>query len=291
MLLGLDHAIIAVRDLSGAMKQLEHALGVTVSPGGEHPEDGTYNAIVRFGIEYLELISVRDPALAAANERGQAILQFLARGDGLLGFAFGTDDLDGDMVDIASRNLRLVGPIPGSRRRPNGSLMMWRRAAVANDLWGHTFPFLIQHNTPLQERRQWAPPEGHPLRVTGVPLLSVAVAELDPSIEAYRHLLGEPPEVVEDVPALPARRARFAVGSFRVELLQPTASTGGLADFVRSQGNGLFMITLSVSDLEKAVETLRQRGTAVGDPTPRRRAPLLDPSQTLGARFQLVEGR
>jgi len=291
MLLGLDHAIIAVRDLSGAMKQLERALGVTVTPGGEHLEDGTYNAIVRFGIEYLELISVRDPARAAANERGQSILRFLKRGNGLLGFALGTDDLDGDMAGAASRNHGLVGPVPGSRCRPDGTLMTWRRAAVAGDLWGHTLPFLVQHDTPLEERRRWAPAEGHPLRVTGIPLLSVAVAELDPNIEEYRGLLGEPPEAVEDVPALPARRARFAVGGFRVELLQPTASSGGLAGFVRSQGDGLFMITLSVPDVDIAVETLRQRGTAAGDPTPRRRAPLLDPSQTLGARFQLVEGR
>ncbi len=179
MLLGLDHAIIAVRDLSGAMQQLEHVLGVTVTPGGEHPEDGTHNAIVRFGVEYLELISVLDPARAAASERGQAVVQFLDRGDGLLGFALGTDHLDADMAGIAGRNLRLVGPIPGSRRRPNGTVMTWRRAAVANDLWGHTFPFLIQHDTPMQERRQWAPPEGHPLGVRGVPLLAVAVAELD----------------------------------------------------------------------------------------------------------------
>ena len=291
MLLGLDHAIIAVRDLSAATQQLEHALGVTVTPGGEHLEDGTYNAIVRFGVEYLELISVRDPERAAANERGQTVLQFLARGEGLLGFALGTDDLDGTMVDIASRNLRLVGQMHGARRRPNGTLMTWRRAAVANDLWGHTFPFLIQHDTTPQERKQWAPAEGHPLLVTGIPLLSVAVAELDPNIEVYRHLLGDPPEVVEEVPALPARRGRFAVGSFRLELLQPAASSGGLADFVRSQGDGLFMITLAVNDLDRAVESLRQRGTAVGNPTPRRRAPLLDPSQTLGARFQLVEGR
>jgi hypothetical protein len=291
MLLGLDHVIIAVRDLAGAMKQLERSLGVAVTPGGDHLGDGTYNAIVRFGIEYLELISVRDPKRAAANERGQGILDFLRRGDGLLGFALGTDDMDGDMKDIASRNLRLAGPMPGSRRRPDGSLMTWRRSAVGNDLWGHTFPFLIQHDTPPQERRQMAPAAGHPLRVTGVPLLSVAVAELDPNVEAYRHLLGEPPEVEEEVPALPARRARFAVEGFHLELLQPASSSGGLADFVRSRGDGLFLVTLSVPDIDKAVEILRERGTEVGDPTPRRRAPLLNPSQTLGTRFQLMEER
>ncbi len=169
--------------------------------------------------------------------------------------------------------------------------MTWQSAYVANDPYGHVLPFVIQHSTPIQERRRWVPPEGHPLRVIGVPLLSVAVGNLEANIEAYRHLLGEAPEVVEEVPALPARRARFAVESFRVELLQPAASSGGLADFVRNQGDGLFMITTSVPNIDEAVVTLRERGTSVGTPTPRRRAPLLDPSQTLGARFQLVEGR
>lgn len=291
MLLGLDHAIIAVRDLDAAMPRLESALGVTVTQGGEHPGKGTHNAIVRFGVQYLELISVRDPAEASADTRGRIVLESIARGDGLLGFAIGTDSLDADMADANSRNMHLAGPYSGSRNRPDGSLMSWRQAYVGNDPYGRVLPFLIQHNTPIEERRRWMPPQGHPLRVTGVPLLSIAVGNLEASTEAYRRLLGEPPEVVEEVPALPARRTRFALQSSRIELLQPSASSGGLADFVTTQGDGLFMITLSVPNLEEAVAFLRARGTAVGDPTPRRRAPLLDPSQTLGARFQLVEGR
>ncbi len=291
MLYGLDHAIIAVRDLEASMRQLGQFLGLTVTPGGVHPGVGTHNAIVRFGLEYIELISVRDEAAAGASDRSRIVLESVRRGDGLLGFALASDDLDGDIAAAPKRNVRLVGPVTGSRQRPDGSLMTWRTAYVANDPYGHLLPFLIQHNTPIQERRQWVPPEGHSLRVTGMPLLSIAVADLDGNLESYRHLLGEAPEVVEDVPALPARRVRFAVGNSRVELLQPAASTGGLADFVRHQGDGLFMITLSVPDIDLAVSALRERGTAVGSPTPRRRAPLLDPSQTLGARFQLVEAR
>lgn len=290
MLLGLDHVVIAVHDLDAAGRQLGHALGVTVTPGGIHPNVGTQNSIIRFGVEYIELISVRDETEAASSDRSRVVIESLRRGDGLLGYALGSDGLDADMAEAAGRNIRLTGPISGSRRRPDGSVMTWQQAYVANDPYGHVLPFLIQHGASVQERRRWAPPQGHPLRVTGIPLLSVAVGNLETSIESYRHLLGTAPEVVEEVPALPALRARFVVGNFRTELLQPTTSTTGLAEFVRGNGDGLFMITLAVEDLDQAVSTLRSRGTSVGNPTPRRRAPLLDPSQTLGARFQLVEG-
>ena len=291
MLLGLDHVIIAVRDLPSAMERFAHALGLTVTAGGDHPGSGTHNAIVSFGTEYIEIISVRDQAEAATSERGRIVRDFLSsQGDGLLGLALGTDTLDTEIAGAASRGVPLVGPVAGSRRRPDGSMMAWQLGFAAGDPFGRALPFFIQHDTPLAERRQWTPPGGHPLGATGIPLLSVAVGEMESSVDGYRRLLGKEPEVIEDVPALPARRARFAIGEFRLELLQPQASSGGLAEFVRTQGDGLFMITLSVPDVGEAVAALRQRGTAVGDPTPRRRAPLLDPSQTLGSRFQLVEG-
>lgn len=290
-MLGLDHAIIAVRDLTAARGQMERALGLTITPGGEHPGQGTHNAIVRLGTEYIEILAVRDPQEVASNEKGRLLQDFLNRGEGLLGFAVDSDNLDRDLMEIRGRGLTLEGPYQGSRRRPDGSLMTWRAATLPADPWGRKLPFVIQHDTPIQERRAWAPPGGHPLRVSGIPLLSIAVADLQPEIDQYRRLLGEPPEIVEEVPALPARRARFCIGSFRLDLLQPTATNGGLADFVHQQGGGLFMISLAVANVEEAVQFLRSRGTAVGDPTPRRRAPLLDPSQTLGARFQLVEAQ
>ncbi len=288
MLLGLDHIVIAVRDLSRASEQLQQALGLTVSPGGEHPGFGTHNAIARFGTEYLELIAVRDPEEARSTDRGRALLDFLSRREGLAGFALDSDDLERDMSEARARGFPLEGPFPGSRRRPDGRVMTWKTARVPGDLWGRKMPFLIQHDVSMQERQALAPPGGHPLRTTGIPSVSLAVADVDDSCGSYRRLLGEPPEVVEDVPALPARRARFRVGRLKLELLQPAARGGGLADFVREEGDGLFMISLAVPNVDEAVQFLRSRGTSVGNPTFRRRAPLLDHSQTLGARFQLL---
>ena len=56
--IGLDHVILVVPDLRRAMGELAFTVGLVVEPGGEHPGWGTHNAIVRFGVTYLELIAV-----------------------------------------------------------------------------------------------------------------------------------------------------------------------------------------------------------------------------------------
>ena len=50
-----DHLVIAVRDLDAAIARYQH-LGFEVTPGGKHTGRGTYNALIRFGLDYIELI-------------------------------------------------------------------------------------------------------------------------------------------------------------------------------------------------------------------------------------------
>lgn len=292
MLTGLDHAIIGLSDLSFATA-LGGALALDVSPGGVHPGWGTENAVVRFGLDYLELLAVRDAGEAEASPRGRALLERLRIGEGWLGYALASDDIEADVAAIRARGLDVEPPQRGTRRRPDGSLMAWRNSRVAGQHWGSPLPFLIQHETPVAERRAWAPPAGHLLGVTRVAAVLVAGPSLEALVADYRRLLGRDPDLVEDVPALPARRAVFAFGGsgggFRIELLEPASREGGLAEFIREFGAGLFLASLAVPDVDRAVEILRSRGTAVGEVTARRRAPLLDPRETAGARFQLVE--
>ena len=288
MLVGLDHAIIGLRDLASA-DALGSALGIAVSPGGVHPGWGTRNAIARFGLDYFELLAISDPREAAANPRGRAFLDWLRGGDGWLGYALASDDVEADSAAIRARGLDVEHPQRGARKRPDGTTMSWRTSRIAGSQWGSPLPFIIQHDCPPAERRSWAPPGGHPLGVTRVAALLVAGPSLDALTADYRKLLGREPDAVEDVPALPARRAVYVVGGFRIELLEPAASNGGLAEFARHSGPGVFLASLVVPDVDRAVAVLRARGTAVGSPTARRRAPLLDLRQTAGARFQLVE--
>lgn len=291
MLTGLDHVIIAVHDLDKAMAQLGSTLGLVVMAGGAHPGWGTHNAVVRFGLDYLELLAIRDQSEARAHPVGRAVAECLRHGEGLLGFALASDDLAADLKEMRARGLAMGEPRAGSRRRPDGTVLQWQMANVADDVLGEHAPFLIEHGSPPAERRSWMPAGGHPLTATGISAVSVAVAAIESATARYRQFLGREPAQVADVPALPARRATFRVGEQRLELLHPLANSGGLYDFVQERGEGLFLITLAVPDIDRAVQELRQRGTAVGNATPRRRAPLLDPAQTLGARFQLVEQR
>jgi len=290
VLLGLDHATIAVRDPARAAEQLERTLGLKMVPGGEYPDLGIQSSVALFGADYLELVSVRNPEIAGMNERGRILLDLLSRREArLLGYCLSSDDLDRDVAEARERGLHLEGPFSGSRRLPDGSLMVWRTSWHPHDPWGHLLPPLIHHDTDMMRRRRWVPPDGHPLRANALYSVALVVADRGEAVESYRRLLGEPPDIVEDVPEPPACRARFCVGSFRVEILQPTAPSSSLARLLKQEGEGTFLLGLAVPDLDDAVRFLRERGTAVGPPTPEGVAPLLDPSQTLGISFQLVE--
>jgi hypothetical protein len=54
----LDHLAISCADLGMGVAHVEAALGVTLSPGGQHPRYGTHNRLLGLGEgEYLEVIA------------------------------------------------------------------------------------------------------------------------------------------------------------------------------------------------------------------------------------------
>ncbi len=291
MLLGLDHAIIAVRDLTEASTQMERALGLRFSPGGEHPEWGTQNAVARLGTDYLELISVHQPDTARSNERGRILLDYLRDHEsGPLGFALTSDDLTRDTVEARNRGLELEDTSQGYRRRPDGAVVTWQTASAPDDPWGRRIPFLIQHGTAMLQRRGWEAPESNPLAASAVHSAGVLVVDLDETIDQYRSLLGTPPDSVTKLQAMAARSAIFCVESFRIELLQTAAPSGRPAERPEHQDEGLWQLTLAVADVDASVRFLRARGTAVGSPTAQGVASLQDPDQSLGVAIRLVQG-
>ncbi|HEY3366648.1 MAG TPA: VOC family protein [Symbiobacteriaceae bacterium] len=150
----LDHVVHAVRDLEAAASELRR-LGLHVVPGGDHPGWGTRNALCYFDLTYIELIAVRAgaEAEAAASDFGGRILGFLeggagrarggagldSGGDGLATAALRTGEIAGAAAAMQARGVGLVGPNPGSRRRPDGSVIAWQLALPP---W--PWPFLIQ---------------------------------------------------------------------------------------------------------------------------------------------------
>ncbi len=63
----LDHLVILVRDLARAAPDYER-LGFAVTPGGEHADGLTRNALIPFDDgSYIELVSFLDPEGASDN--------------------------------------------------------------------------------------------------------------------------------------------------------------------------------------------------------------------------------
>ena len=138
----IDHVIYAVGDLDAAAARLKGEFGLGSVEGGRHPAWGTANRIVPLGDDYLELMTVADPAQARGTAVGGPMLEALAGGERLLGWAVATDEIE----RVAERlGLEVTG---GSRTRPDGVTLSWRLAGVEHALVDGAFPFFIQWDVP-----------------------------------------------------------------------------------------------------------------------------------------------
>jgi hypothetical protein len=138
--LRIDHVLYAVSDLEAAATRFEEDLGLESIPGGRHPRWGTANRIVQLGPDYLELVGVVDPQVAADSPFGRMVRD---AGDGLLGWSVATDDLDAVAARLGLTVRR------GGRSRPDGVRLTWRYAGVEESVAsGGTLPFFIQWEGP-----------------------------------------------------------------------------------------------------------------------------------------------
>ena len=182
-LLRLDHVVIAVRDLERATASYE-AKGFTVTPGGRHPGRNTSNALVIFEDgAYLELITYSAPS---PEERWWRELD--AHGDGLVDFALLPQDLSKVVAQAKERGLAdITGPLPGGRMRPDGMRVEWQTARQAE----HDLPFLCADITPRALRVPEGEVRRHANGAIGIEEVTVAVIDVEASVERYRKLLGD----------------------------------------------------------------------------------------------------
>lgn len=217
-----DHVIVGVRDLGACMGAWREA-GFDVVEGGCHPGRGTYNAIVRFGLDYLELLSLysRDEALATGGNGAAAVRLLDAREGGMLGYALAADDIDGLAASLTAAGIEVAGPIVRSRVRPDGRTLGWRLLFPFGTTWGTPWPMFIQWDGADADRLEWERPGRHENGVTGVAGLRIAVPDLAAASTAYERMgLGAGP--------------RRNVGGTWIELAERPDSPGGVAEVVLS---------------------------------------------------------
>jgi lactoylglutathione lyase/methylmalonyl-CoA/ethylmalonyl-CoA epimerase len=92
--------------------------------------------------------------------------------------------------------------------------------------------------------------------------IGILVKDLESSLKKYTSHLGLEVKEIEEVEVENAsnRLAFLPVGDTNVELIQTTAQTGLLGDFLRERGEGIHHIALEVEDIDKTFQELRSRG-------------------------------
>ena len=200
----IDHLVYAVPDLAEGVREVEHQLGVPLTPGGSHPGLGTRNALLRIAPRvYLEVVG---PDPEQTPPPGGL---WLARGAAPLPALVTWAARSTAVHDLASgAGAPLLGPVRSmSRTKPGGDRISWTLTMPRDPLPRHGIvPFFID----------WGD-TSHPC--TGLPDEGVSLTNLrarHPDPEAVRADLGrlgvelevEPgPPALEAVLRTPERRA------------------------------------------------------------------------------------
>jgi Glyoxalase-like domain len=136
----LDHIILGCPDLDGGIEFVFRHLGVRAIPGGVHPGAGTRNALLSLGkLRYLEIMALDPSQPDAADPRNLRMLKHPA----LVGWAEHRDHLDEFAGVLHAAGIDYAGPVPGSRQRPDGSVLTWKSLPLKQDEHG-ILPFFIE---------------------------------------------------------------------------------------------------------------------------------------------------
>ena len=272
MITRFDHCVIGARDLDQASDAFRR-LGFDVRPGGRHTGLGTHNAIIRFGLDYLELLATHDAAEAArSGNPGLVIDEFLHdRPGGLLGFALASSNLDDEVArgDVPALGYVIGQPFGMQRARPDGHVLNWRLLVPGAHTWRRPWPFLIEWATPDAQRLDWDGIGQHPNGVISVAGLTIATRDLDAIENLYRNQLG-----LSVVSGAEERHRRVQL---------PDGVTLHLMD---TEGEGLVELRLRVSDLHTSRNWFDTHGIHTEGRSPSEFD--VAPSDALGARLVFV---
>jgi len=135
----------------------------------------------------------------------------------------------------------------------------------------------------------------HVRRLGRVHHVAVVVASLDAALAFWRDTLGLELDVVEDIAQDRVRIAFLPVGESKIELVEPTDDTTGVARFLAKSGEGFHHVCFEVANLAETLLRLEIDGVELIDTAPRKGAEgpvaFLHPRSCHGVLVELIEER
>jgi methylmalonyl-CoA/ethylmalonyl-CoA epimerase len=123
--------------------------------------------------------------------------------------------------------------------------------------------------------------------------VALVVRSIAEASRFWRESLGLELEAVQDVPQDRVRIAFLAVGESKVELVEPTDDTTGVARFLAAKGEGFHHVCFEVPNLAEALLRLEIDGVELIDSAPRHGAEgpvaFIHPRSCHGVLVELIE--
>ena len=129
------------------------------------------------------------------------------------------------------------------------------------------------------------------MKATRIDHVAVVVKDLEAAVAAYQHNFDLEKAGGGEVPGLGIHNAFLQIGGASIELVTPTSATGPVAEFLDQRGEGMYLLSLEVEDLDEAVAHLQETGARlrVADGSTGQRLAFVSPKSAHGVLLQLLE--
>jgi catechol 2,3-dioxygenase-like lactoylglutathione lyase family enzyme len=258
MITGLDHVVVAVRDLDAGVRAYETLLGRAVSwRAGAH---GGGAEVATFGLANVALELIAPSADGPTADRLRTVLD--AQGEGLASVAFAVDD-----IQRAHRRLQRVALDPEpivdgeSVDRPSGARRRWRRTRASTPATHGVRIFLMQQTPPPPAALLVA----QSAAAAGLDHVVIRTSDPDRAAALYGARLGLDLRLDRSNPEWGARLLFFRCGDLIVEIAHD------LREGVASGLDRLRGLSWRVPDAGSARDRLHAAGLDVSEARPGRK--------------------
>ena len=129
-----------------------------------------------------------------------------------------------------------------------------------------------------------------PIKINHV---AMVVQDIDAALNFWEQTFGLELDHVEDVPSQKSKVAFLPLGESEIELVQPTTSDSGLANFLEKRGEGMHHICIEVEDIDATLAELKSKGVRlindVPEELPGRKMAFIHPKAANGVLVELYQ--
>ena len=129
-----------------------------------------------------------------------------------------------------------------------------------------------------------------PIKINHV---AIVVQNIDAALNFWEQTFGLELDHVEEVPSQKSKVAFLPLGESEIELVQPTTSDSGLANFLEKRGEGMHHICIEVEDIDAALVELKSKGVRlineIPEELPGRKMAFIHPKAANGVLVELYQ--